>query len=122
MKNKSGYTILMQRIAKLQAEADRVRKSELRDVVAKIKVAIDHYQIKPEDLYVAGMPRTTLASKVQPGPKSTKAKPSKRVLSTAPKYGDGTGNSWVGRGPRPHWFREALALGKKPEELLLTAV
>jgi DNA-binding protein H-NS len=28
------------------------------------------------------------------------------------KYRDGEGNTWVGRGPRPQWLRDALANGK----------
>jgi DNA-binding protein H-NS len=32
------------------------------------------------------------------------------------KFRDGAGNTWVGRGPRPQWLRDALAGGKKLED------
>jgi len=40
----------------------------------------------------------------------------KKRASTA-SYKDDAGNSWSGFGPKPRWFKEALAAGKTPEEL-----
>lgn len=36
----------------------------------------------------------------------------------APKYADGSGHAWTGRGPRPAWLKEAIAQGKQLEEFL----
>lgn len=36
----------------------------------------------------------------------------------APKYDDGNGNTWVGRGPRPKWVKDALAAGRGLDEFL----
>jgi DNA-binding protein H-NS len=33
------------------------------------------------------------------------------------KFKDDAGNAWSGRGPRPAWFKKAIAAGKTPEEL-----
>ena len=33
------------------------------------------------------------------------------------RYRDENGNTWVGRGKRPQWLRDALTAGKKLEEL-----
>lgn len=52
------------------------------------------------------------ASPVGKGRKATAAKAPKV------KYADGTGKTWSGRGPKPAWFKEALAQGKQPSDLL----
>lgn len=33
-----------------------------------------------------------------------------------PRFGDGNGNVWSGRGPRPKWLKDAMAAGKSLEE------
>jgi DNA-binding protein H-NS len=38
------------------------------------------------------------------------------VAPTTAKFGDGQGNVWSGRGPRPHWLRDALNAGRRLEE------
>jgi hypothetical protein len=38
----------------------------------------------------------------------------------APKYSDGSGNTWIGRGPRPKWVKDALAAGRTLDEFLTT--
>lgn len=35
-----------------------------------------------------------------------------------PKYADGAGNTWIGRGPRPKWLNDALASGNKLTDFL----
>jgi len=49
--------------------------------------------------------------------KAAKGKPG-RNAKAAPvaKYSDGT-SSWSGRGPKPGWFKAALAAGKTPDDL-----
>ena len=34
-----------------------------------------------------------------------------------PKFRDDAGNTWSGRGPKPGWFKAAIAAGKTAEEL-----
>lgn len=34
-----------------------------------------------------------------------------------PRYSDGTGNTWSGRGPKPKWVKSALAEGKQLSDL-----
>lgn len=34
------------------------------------------------------------------------------------KFTDGKGGTWSGIGKRPNWFKDALAAGRKPEDLL----
>lgn len=63
---------------------------------------------------------------VQPGGLAPKAAAGRRGAKrsvarsagtvTAPRYGDGNGNVWSGRGPRPKWLKDALAAGKSLAE------
>lgn len=52
-------------------------------------------------------------------PKTRKARKAAKAAKAAPsvKYKDDAGNTWSGLGPRPGWFKDALAAGKSPEDL-----
>lgn len=107
------YKQIQKQIESLQRQADKLRSQEVEGVVGRIKVAITHYGLTADQLgfaFGAGsgkgklrVPRSGIASKAK--------KP-----STSAKYADGQGNEWLGRGPRPHWLRDALAAGKTLEE------
>jgi DNA-binding protein H-NS len=94
---------LQKQIEVLKAQAEQIRRSEVKEVVAKIKVAIDAYGITTQDLFGGAVPSKTKAGSAG--------------QATA-KYSDGKGNSWVGRGKRPRWLQAALASGRKLEEFL----
>jgi len=100
------YAQLQDQIAKLQAEAQRLRNEEVGAVAAKMREDIKAYGITVHDLF---------------GKVLGKAKKSKSKSGAQAKYGDGTGNVWVGRGPRPKWLRDALAAGKRLEEFVFGA-
>jgi DNA-binding protein H-NS len=105
------YKQIQKQIESLQRQADKLRNQEVEGVVGRIKVAITHYGLTADLLgfgsgSVKGkllVPRTGTSSKV-------------KKSSTSAKYADGQGNEWLGRGPRPHWLRDALAAGKTLEE------
>ena len=108
------YSQIQAQIAKLQADADRLRKSEQADVIMKIRKAIEAYGITPEDLFTgksskAGA-KSTSAFKSKPAPTPKSKSKSKGDLT--PRFADGNGNTWVGRGPRPLWLRDAVKRGK----------
>ena len=104
-----NYSQLQAHIAKLQSEAETLRKSELAEVIAKIRVAISAYGITLEDLF-GSKSKTSSTPKSGAAPKPASKSKSKGDLTA--KFTDGTGNTWVGRGQRPTWLREALATGK----------
>ncbi|WP_431286722.1 H-NS family nucleoid-associated regulatory protein [Roseateles chitinivorans] len=59
-------------------------------------------------------------------PKSSKLRKSSKASKAskapgAPKYQDGAGKTWTGVGKRPNWFVEALAAGRRAEDLLIPA-
>ena len=97
------YTQLQDQIAELKAKAEALRKEEVAAVVAKMREDIKAFEITAQDLFgrILG--------------KSAKGKSKSSAL---PKFADGTGNVWVGRGPRPQWLRDALAAGKRLEEFV----
>lgn len=98
-------------IHRLQEEAKAIRQAEIADVVSKMKVAIAHYGLTAQDLGLTGG-----RGKPRAKPAATRSKPAPAV-----KYSDEAGHTWSGRGKRPTWFREALAAGKTPEQLLAKA-
>lgn len=99
-------------IAKLQSEMSKVLAAEKADVIAKIKVAVAHYNITAAEIGFAALGKGS--GKVKGGAKSkAKAKREPRV-----QYKDDAGNSWSGYGRKPQWFVDALAAGKTADELL----
>ena len=109
-------------IERLKKEAEALRKAEVAEVVARIKEAVKHYELTAADLGLAPPRRGR-----KPGSKNVVAAAGRRKPGKAkagkggvPKYGDGQGRTWTGRGKRPTWFVEAIAAGKRPEDLLIT--
>lgn len=117
---KTGTSLedLHAQIAELQAQAEALRKSEFAEVIAKIKVAIQHYGITAADL---GFETTRKAAKGKFAEFEKKVRRGRgaRGKALAFKYADDQGNKWVGMGKRPDWFKAALAAGKTPEDLLV---
>ena len=89
---------VQKQIAALEAKATKLREAEKAGVIARIKEAIKVYGIAPRELYSAT-------------PVKAKSKQEKAVA--APRFSDGLGNTWIGRGPYPQWVRDALDAGKK---------
>ncbi|RZI60312.1 MAG: H-NS histone family protein [Pseudomonas sp.] len=99
------YPELKTEIARLQAEAERVRQFELPSVIAEVNQLIERYELTEVMIFGAdrkeslGRPRTVLV----------------------PKYVDqATGNTWTGRGTKPAWLSEALSAGTLAENLLVS--
>ena len=96
-------------IARLQKEAKALRNREIGEVVSKIKKAIKHYALTPSDLFG----RAVAAN----GKAAAKAARKSGKKPGVIRFRDEAGNTWTGRGKRPNWFKDALAAGKKPEDL-----
>lgn len=104
------YAQLREQIAALETQAAKAKSEETAGVVTRIKEAIASYGLKPQDLFGG----KSGAVKTKSNPKSS----AKGRASVAPKYIDGKGGQWVGRGKRPRWLSEALAAGKQLEDFL----
>lgn len=105
---KSLSSILSQ-IERLQKEAATIQS----EVIARIRKDIVKYGLTAEQLFVSS-----------DAPKLVRAKAGTKPVKVtkAPKYTDGTGNTWGGIGKRPEWIRQALAAGKALEDFLTNKV
>lgn len=120
---------LKAKIAQMQQAAaalEAAHAKEVAEVVAKVKLAIEHYGLTAEDLGLAG--RATKGAKA-PGKvapkKALKVAVAKRPAAKLPagviKYRDDAGNAWTGHGKRPGWFKAAIESGKKSEDFRIKA-
>ncbi len=112
---------VLSQIEKLQKEAEALRAKEISGVVARIREAIDHYGLTPEELFGATLqrPRPGRKAAAKPARAATAAKRKAPRGAGTPKYHDGAGRTWTGVGKRPTWFKDALAAGKTAEDLLI---
>lgn len=109
------YNQLMEEIEALKREAQAVRQQEVNGVIARIKEAIAVYGLTAADLGLAGVRRGRPPR--DGGASATKSARSPSAgASSRPKYRDEHGNTWSGRGPRPKWFKDALAGGRRAED------
>lgn len=111
---------LLKQISKLQSQADSLRSQEKAGVVDRIREAIAHYDITPDELFGAQKPTRArgVAKAAVAAPKQRKAAKAAKAAGV-PKYTDGSGRTWSGVGKRPTWFKDALAGGKTAEDLLV---
>jgi DNA-binding protein H-NS len=104
-----SYSQIQQQIETLQREADKLRQKEVDEVVARIKEAIETYELTASDLgFTSARGRRSSAP--------AKSRAAGKRASKGVKFRDPAGNTWGGRGPRPQWLREALAAGKSLED------
>jgi DNA-binding protein H-NS len=108
------YTQIQKQIATLQREADKLKRQEVDEVIARIKDAIKVYGLTATDLGLSAAARGRRKAAAKPGKTGRKSK-----SASAAKYRDEAGNTWVGRGPRPQWLREALAAGKTLQDFAI---
>lgn len=99
------YIELKTEIARLEAEAERVRRLELPTVIAELNLLIERYELTEAMIFGA----------------SRKDNPGRPRTVLVPKYVDeATGNTWTGRGPQPAWLSEALRARTLVKNLLIS--
>ncbi|MEZ0605064.1 H-NS histone family protein [Paraburkholderia sp. IW21] len=98
----SQYADLKAQIAKLQAQAEEARRTEVDNVVADIRQKIAEYGLTAQDLGFA------VAAK--------RGRPPKKAPLPAKYQDPKSGNTWSGRGKPPKWI-----VGKNRERFLLGA-
>jgi DNA-binding protein H-NS len=106
-----SYAQIVKQIKALEAEAEKARRTEIDGVVTRIREAIQFYNLTAADLGLASKAKAD-GAKAAPA-KRKKRKAAAPKTQAAAKYADGQGNTWVGRGKRPQWLRDALAAGKQ---------
>lgn len=112
---------IKQQIVKLQHEAAAIEAKERDAVIARIRSAIEHYDLTADELFAAGKPRGGRKAKTTVAKDGAAARRSAaRKGGTVPiKYRDADGNQWSGRGSKPRWLVAALEAGKKLEDFLV---
>lgn len=105
---------LQKQIARLEQQADQIKKKEMAGVIARIKEAIAFYELTPADL---GFGRAGKGGPAASKPRRGAARKSARKTVGKIKYRDDQGNTWTGHGRRPGWFVAALAAGKTAADL-----
>ena len=115
---------LTKQIEKLQREADALKAKEAKGVIARIREAIDHYQLTAGDLGFGRVvakkgrpPAKAAAKKAGKVRKAGKRASAKKTAGVIKYRGDEAGNTWTGHGKRPGWFIAALEAGRTREEL-----
>jgi len=106
-------------IAKLERQREALRAKEVAGVVTRIREAIDHYKLTAKDLGFGGANGSRAAAKGAQKRTAPRTGGRKRARPTIGqiRYRDEHGNAWTGHGKRPNWFKDAIASGKKPEDL-----
>jgi DNA-binding protein H-NS len=110
------YKQIQKQIEQLQRRAEALRNAEVKGVIDRIKVAIAHYGLTAAHLGLGSGPSARPAAKRATGARGAKAKGRRGAQA---QFGDGNGNVWSGRGPRPHWLRDALAAGGSLDQFRL---
>ncbi len=108
------YVQIQKQIESLQREADKLKRKEIDDVIAKIKEAIAVYELTADDLGFdgKGSARRSPVARKRGAAKGKGRGAGKAAAAAAVKFRDEAGNTWGGRGPRPQWLRDALGAGK----------
>lgn len=117
------YEQLQRQIQALQAEADKLRRKELEEVIGRIREAITFYGITAEDLGLSARAgaKVKAAARAKPGRKPAKAATAANGAKPAVTYRNEAGQTWGGRGKRPQWLRDALAGGRTLDEFRVSA-
>lgn len=99
----SKYMDLLARMEELSKELEEVKAKEYEEVVERMKREIEAFGISAEDL----------------GFKPAARRFRKSEAKLPAKYADGLGHTWSGKGNKPEWFRNALKMGRKADDLLI---
>ena len=90
------YQSMKAQIAKLEKEAEALRRQELKTVVAQVRQVIAEYGLTASDLGMNGGRGTARVAKAR------------RPMAGAAKYRDpATGQTWTGHGRPPAWIAAA---------------
>ena len=110
-------------IEALQKPAAELRAAEIDGVIERKRLAIAPYGLTADQLGFTSPGRVSKGRRVASTASRADAAPKKRLREVKPagvvEFGDGDGKTWTGVGKRSGWFKDAIAAGKTPEELLL---
>lgn len=98
------YQSVRAQIAKLEKQAETLRRQELKNVIAQVREMVAQYGLSAADLGLAGARRG----------KAKAGKAARRASAGVAKYRDPkSGQTWTGHGRPPAWIAEAKDQKKK---------
>lgn len=115
------YNELQTEIARLQKEADKVRKGALKAAIQQIRNLMQEFGLSFEDIEAPKKRgRGKADAKAKPG-RGRKAKAVKKGGKVKPKYRSPADPklTWTGRGRKPQWAAEWVDSGRSLDELLI---
>ena len=113
---------IQSQIAKLQKQADLIKRKEFAQTVQDIKDKMQAFGITVDDLQTGKLARRTKVTTpaVKTNQITGSRKPNKLVgAKVAAKYRNASGEGWSGRGLMPRWLKSAIAEGHTKEEFLI---
>jgi DNA-binding protein H-NS len=105
-------------IKKLKQEADTLKSKEREGALAHVLETVARYGITRQEVF-SGRESSNARSPMGSGDTGAPRRKSKPRTSRPAKYADNQGNTWSGRGKRPHWLTHLLAEGKTLEDFLI---
>ena len=107
---------IQRQIDRLQTQANALRTKEAASVIERIRLAIQHYDLTPADLFAEK--RSKASGKASPGltEKAAPKKQPRKRSAVAVKFRDSDGNTWTGRGSQPRWLTAHLKSGRKIDD------
>ncbi len=112
-----SYAQIVKQIENLKAEAEKLRRTEIASVTARIREAIDFYGLTAADLGFGRNGRSAAKAAKTGRRRGAGAKAAKPPAVV--KYRNDSGGTWGGRGKRPQWLRDALASGAQLTDFLV---
>ena len=118
----TSFLDINKEIAKLQAQANKLKAKEVGGVVKRIREAIAAYNLTADDLGLTGKPGRTpkavaAAASSKPARRGRKPRAAAAASSSGVVYTNGE-KEWSGRGRRPAWILEGLAAGKSLDDFV----
>lgn len=110
---------IQSQIAKLQIQANEIRKKEFSSAVVEIRAKMAAFGITVKDLQTKRVKfpaKQNRTSKIKV-PKAV----TKNRLAVEPKYRGPNGETWSGRGLMPKWLSNEVAKGAVKEMFLIAA-
>jgi DNA-binding protein H-NS len=98
------YQELKSKAGEILKQAEKIRKKEVRTIIAEIRAMMAAYDLTVDDLQPKA--RRTRAAKATAKTASTRGR--KPKATAKPKYRNPeTGATWTGRGKPPNWIKDA---------------
>jgi DNA-binding protein H-NS len=104
----------------LKVDLNSLSLKELKDLQSQVAKAISGYEDRRKKELLAELDEIAKAKGFSLA-ELTGSAPSRKRSPSVAKYANpaNAADTWSGRGRKPRWFSEALANGKKPEDMAI---